>query len=135
MRLAPKPLDLSDCERLELEQLTNRHNTPKQLALRAKIILLASDGKSHRSIARILDISRHTVRLWQARWLSTRVGDLTVTQRLQDSERAGAPIKFSMEQVMELFALACSQERRLWTTDKSLDSARTGRRNNETRNN
>lgn len=29
-------------------------------------------------------------------------------QRLNDAERIGAPEKFSMEQVIELFALACS---------------------------
>lgn len=107
-RLSPKTLNLSDCERLELQQLINRHNTPQQLGLRAKIILLASDGKNHRSIARTLDISRHTACLWRERWLSTCVGDLTVTQRLQDSERIGTPVKFNMEQVVELFVLACS---------------------------
>jgi putative transposase len=93
-RLTPKPLNLSDCERLELQELVNRHNTPQQLALRAKIILLASDGKNHREIARTLDISRHTACLWRERWLSTCLSDLTVTQRLQDSERVGTPINF-----------------------------------------
>lgn len=29
-------------------------------------------------------------------------------QRLQAQERVGAPVKFSMEQIIELFALACS---------------------------
>ncbi|MBW4479460.1 MAG: hypothetical protein KME54_22100 [Tolypothrix brevis GSE-NOS-MK-07-07A] len=54
-KLTSKPFILSDCERLSLEQLINRHNTPQQLALRAKIILLASDGNNHRSIARTLN--------------------------------------------------------------------------------
>lgn len=109
-RLFPKPLNLSDCERLELQELINRHNTPQQLALRAKIILLASDGKNHRSIARTLDINRHTACLWRERWLATScTGGLTVTQRLQDSERVGAPVKFSMDQVLQLFAIACSK--------------------------
>ena len=30
-RLAQKELKLSDCERLELQQLINRHNTPQQI--------------------------------------------------------------------------------------------------------
>jgi len=38
-------LNLSDSERLVTPAVGNRHNTPQQLALRAKIILLASDGK------------------------------------------------------------------------------------------
>jgi putative transposase len=108
-RLAPKLLNLSDYERLSLEQLINRHNTPQQLVLRAKIILLASNGKNHREIARTLDINRHMARLWRERWLATCVGESTVTQRLQDSERVGAPVKFSMEQVLQLFAIACSK--------------------------
>ena len=107
-KLSPEPLNLSDCERLELEQLINRHNTPQQLALRAKIILLVSNGKNDREIARRLNISRHTVCLWRKRWLTTCAGELTVNQRLKDSERVGAPVKFNMEQIIELFALACS---------------------------
>lgn len=46
--------------------------------------------------------------MWRERWLSTCGVDLTVVQRLQDEERAGAPAKFNMEQIVELFALACS---------------------------
>ncbi|BDA66996.1 transposase (plasmid) [Calothrix sp. PCC 7716] len=106
--LAPKPLNLNDFERLELQQLVNRHSTPQQLAMRARIILLASEGKNHREIGRILDISRHTACLWRERWFLTSGSDLTITQRLQDSERVGAPAKFSMEQVLGLFTLACS---------------------------
>jgi putative transposase len=56
-RLAPKELNLSDDERSELQQLVNRHNTAQQIARRAKIIILASEGKNHGEIARTLDIS------------------------------------------------------------------------------
>ncbi len=107
-RLAPKQLNLSESERSALEQLVNRHNTAQQVVLRAKIILLASEGKNHGEIARKLDISLDMARLWRNRWLETSERQLSVFQRLQDSERIGAPVKFSMEQVVELFALACS---------------------------
>ena len=107
-RLAPKVLKLNDCERNELQQLLNRHSTTQQIALRAKIILLASEGENHHEIARTLDISLDMARLWRNRWLETCGRELSITQKLQDSERAGAPVKFSMEQVIELFALACS---------------------------
>jgi len=107
-RLTPKRLNLSAGEREQLQQLTNRHNTPQQIALRAKIILMASEGQNHREIARNLDINRQTARLWRNRWLETEGKELSIVQRLQDSERVGAPGKFSMEQVIELFALACS---------------------------
>ena len=107
-RLAPKQLNLSDSDRSALQQLVNRHNTAQLVVLRAKIILLASEGKNHGEIARKLDISLDTARLWRNRWLETSDRELSVFQRLQDSERIGAPVKFSMEQVVELFALACS---------------------------
>ncbi|MHC5727605.1 MAG: helix-turn-helix domain-containing protein [Nostoc sp.] len=107
-RLAPKVLNLSESDRSELQQLINRHNAAQQLVLRAKIILLASDGKNHGEIARILDISLDMARLWRNRWFETSDKELSILQRLQDSERIGAPVKFSMEQVIELFALACS---------------------------
>ena len=107
-RLTPKIINLSDGDRHELQQLINRHNTPQQIVLRAKIILKASDGQNHREIARNLDINRQMARLWRNRWLETEGKDLSIFQRLQDLERVGAPVKFSMEQVIELFALACS---------------------------
>lgn len=69
---------------------------------------MASEGQNHREIARKLDINRQMARLWRNRWLETNGKDLSILQRLQDQERVGAPVKFSMEQVIELFALACS---------------------------
>jgi putative transposase len=107
-KLTPKTLNLSDDERIQLQQLSDRHNTPQQIARRARIILMASEGQNHREIARNLDINRQMARLWRNRWLETNGKDLSVLQRLQDQERVGAPVKFSMEQVIELFALACS---------------------------
>jgi transposase len=83
-RLAPKELKLSDCDRLELQQLVNRHNTPQQIVVRAKIILLGSEGKNHGEITRTLDISLDMARLWRNRWLETSDRQLSSFQRLQD---------------------------------------------------
>jgi len=107
-RLAPKELNLNDGDRLGLQQLINRHNTPQQVVLRAKIILLASSGQNNGEISRLLDISLDMARTWRNRWLENSDKELSIFQRLQDSERIGAPVKFKMEQVIKLFALACS---------------------------
>lgn len=107
-RLAPKELSLSDSEQNELQELISRHKTPQQIVIRAKIIILASSGKNNGEIARILDISLDMARLWRNRWIETQETELSGVQKLQDSERLGAPPKFSMEQVIDLFALACS---------------------------
>ena len=132
-RLAPKELNLSDGDRAELQKLVKQHHTGQQIVLRARIILLASLGKNHGEIARTLDIGLDMARLWRNRWLESSGSELSIIQRLQDQERIGAPIKFSMEQVIELFARGMFATRRLRTTNKSLDTKRTGRRNYQTR--
>ena len=58
-----------------------------------------------------LDIGRDMARSWRNRWLELVDRELPVIERLQDAERSGTPATFSMEQVVELFALACSDPR------------------------
>ena len=106
---APPTLNLEDSERQQLQQLVNRHNTPQQLALRASIILLADKDHNHREIARELNISRDMARLWRTRWLISAEKDIAVDARLQDAERSGAPATFSLEQIVQLFAIACEK--------------------------
>ena len=108
-QLEPKSLTLSECDRSELDLLLNRRSTPQQIALRAKIILLADKGNNNRDIGRELNISRFMARRWRERWLELSERSLPVIERLQDTERSGKPAKFSMEQVVELFALACCE--------------------------
>ena len=42
--LRPDPVTLTKTERIDLENLVNKHSTPQQIALRSRIILLAADG-------------------------------------------------------------------------------------------
>ena len=106
-RLAPKTLSLEPEERQQLQALLNRHSTPQQIALRAKIVMLAEKGRNHHEIARELDISHQMARRWRDRWLEGQVSGLEVAERLQDAERRGAPAKFELEQIMQLFKIAC----------------------------
>ncbi len=108
-QLTPKALTLSECDREELEKLLNRRSAPQQIVLRAKIILLADKGSNNREIGRELNISRYMARRWRNRWLQLSERSVPVIERLQDGERSGVPAKFSMEQVVELLALACSE--------------------------
>jgi putative transposase len=108
-RLAPTPLQLSETEQEQLQQLIHRHSTPQQIALRARIILLADEGFNHREIARELNVSRDMTRLWRNRWLALSQKDLPVVERLADAPRLGGPTTFSLEQILQLFALACEQ--------------------------
>ena len=61
-KLTPKTLNLSDDERIQLQQLSDRHHRPQQIARLPRIILMASDGQNHREIARNLDINRQRAR-------------------------------------------------------------------------
>ena len=106
-RLAPKSLVLETQERKELWQILSRHSTPQQIALRAKIILLADEGRNHHEIARELEISLKMARLWRKRWMEGQTKELPVAERLCDAQRSGTPAKFELEQVLQLFKLAC----------------------------
>ena len=108
-RSAPKPLKLDEGERQQLQQLVSRHRTSQQIALRASIVLLADEGHNHRKIARALRISREMARLWRERWLMLSEKDIEVVERLQDAERSGAPARFNLEQILQLFAIACEK--------------------------
>lgn len=106
-RLAPKPVNIDERERKELEKIVARHSTSQQVVKRGKIVLLASEGNNHRTIARELSISREMARLWRERWIELQRKDIPVRERLLDGERPGSPTKFSTEQVLKLFAMAC----------------------------
>ena len=108
-RLAPPPLELSETEREQLQKLINRHSTPQQIALRASIILLADEGQNHREIGRELNISRDMARLWRNRWLELSEKNVPVVERLADAPRPGGPMTFSLEQILQLFAIACEK--------------------------
>ena len=96
-RLIPTSLHLSQTEREQLQQLVNRHSTAQQIAIRARIILLADEGQNHREIARALNISRDMARLWRNRWLELSVKNIPVAERLSDAYRPGGPMTFSLE--------------------------------------
>jgi putative transposase len=106
-RLSPAAISLSESERAALGAIVHRHNSPQQVAQRARIIIQAGDNANNRAIARDLGVSRDMVQLWRQRWLTTASKAMSVEQRLRDAERPGAPAEFTMEQVLNLFAMAC----------------------------
>jgi putative transposase len=60
----PKPavLALTEREQQALEELVRRHSTPQQIALRARMILGAAQGKNNAWIGRELGVKAETVR-------------------------------------------------------------------------
>lgn len=108
----PDPLSLSESERSELQRLVRGHSTAQQIVLRARIVLEADAGLNNSQIARQLDLTPETVRLWRKRWLALQavaLSDLSVAERLSDIPRSGRPADISAEQVCQIKALACEQ--------------------------
>jgi len=60
--------ELSGEQRALLERWAKAHGTPQSVAMRARIVLMASDGESNSAIARELGVSRPTVIMWRERF-------------------------------------------------------------------
>ncbi len=108
----PKPpaITLTEEERRGLVALVRRHTTPQQVALRARIVLAAAEGRNNAAIAREFGGAIETARLWRGRWLGRQPvarGDLSVEERLADVPRSGKPSGISAAQVCRIVALAC----------------------------
>jgi transposase len=67
MRIAPLVV-VSPEDRQQLEAYARGRSTPTRLVQRAKIVLLAAEGKENREIAESLGIMRHTVGRWRSRF-------------------------------------------------------------------
>lgn len=123
----PPEVPLTEKEREELEALRRAHKTSQQIALRARIVLLLATGLNAREVARRLEISRTTVRLWRRHWFER--AEATLIERLQDDPRPGTPQTFTAEQWCQMIALACESpavsERPIshWTPRELADEA------------
>jgi transposase len=108
----PPKVVLSEQERAELERLVRAYTTGQQLALRARIVLLAGDGWNNLQIARELGVDDETPGHWRRRWLKfgdAPLEELSVAKRLADAPKPGAPPKFTPEQICQIIALACEK--------------------------
>ena len=103
-------VNLPEKEQQSLEALIRRHNIGQQIALRARIVLLAGQGKTNSSIVRQLDVCIRTVQRWRNRWVEGQeisLDDLSAEERLQDMPRPGSPSKITADQRCKIEALAC----------------------------
>jgi transposase-like protein len=93
-----------------VERLARAHTTGQQLAVRARIVLLAAAGVTTSEVARRLGLDVGTARQWRARWWQCRdvpLEELSVAARLADAPKPGAPARLTPEQVCQIVALAC----------------------------
>jgi len=106
----PVRIELDEEMRERLKDLIRRYSTPQQVVVRARIILVAAEGKNHTQIAQELGISVDMARLWRNRWYSLAgipLDEVSIRERLADGPRAGKPTTIRPEQVCRIVALAC----------------------------
>jgi transposase len=87
------PFELSTEQRAELQRLIQAPNTPQKLVRRARIGLLAAEGKDNKEIAAELDTSHVTVGMWRQRILDLGLAGL------QGSSRPGRPKTLPVDRV------------------------------------
>jgi transposase len=100
MRVA-KAVQLSTEDHRRLRILSKRKRIEARVQMRARIVLLAAEGMSDKSIAEKLDSDRRIVARWRTRFLTDGVDGL-----LQDAKRPGRPrtarIAANVEQVVRI---------------------------------
>ena len=99
------PIQLSSPHELELNALVRAHSTPRKLAERARIILLAASGLGVDETAGTLGIWRKTAGTWRRRWRDADAA-AGVAARLSDAPRSGAPATFTPEVIRKIVALS-----------------------------
>ncbi len=114
----PIYVSLRGGERRQLRRISEAQKSEQRMALRARIILLASDGKDNRGIARELGLDVKTVRKWRGRFAWSRMAGL------YDAPRSGRPPVFDATQRHEVFSLVVSSPPKpytRWTIDLLAD--------------
>ena len=88
-RKSPYVIDLSKEERAELEVRSREYTLPYRDVVRARIVLLASQGLGNDRIAARLDMPRQIVSKWRRRFYTQRLPGL------DEQPRGGRPARFS----------------------------------------
>ena len=116
-----KTLVLSEKQKHLLKAIIRTHTNPYRLVQRAQLILYAASSMTNTEISLLLKLTRNRVRLWRNRF-SDRMASLNQAESedmddeglrqkillvLMDEQRRGSPGKFSLDQIVQIVALAC----------------------------
>jgi putative transposase len=136
------PIHLSPIQQELLQRLVHRTKSEQRLVKRAHNILEAAQGTSNPKIAQQWQVDYETVRRWRDRWhaAESRLQVIEASSKskllsqaievlLTDEQRPGAPATFTLEQFMQIMALACEKPEAVdrpvssWTPRELADEA------------
>lgn len=87
-RSSPYVIDLTPEEREILKSRARQYTLPYRDVVRAKLVLLAAEGRQNNEIAEVLDMPRPVVSKWRERFFQERLAGL------EDCPRGGRPSAF-----------------------------------------
>jgi transposase len=87
-RISPYKIQLNEVEKSLLETQARKYTSPDYSVLRAKIVLLAAQGRPNDQIAASLSVPRQIVSKWRKRFFEERLVGL------EDELRTGRPPVF-----------------------------------------
>jgi putative transposase len=90
------PITLSDEARAELEAMTRSRSLPNTLVRRARLVLLAAEGRPNGEIAKLVGLSRAMVVVWRQRFAKQGI------MGLYDEQRPGGPRSIEDERIATL---------------------------------
>jgi len=94
LRIAEQ-ISLTDEQTLQLRRYARGRTVERRLAERARIILLAAEGRENLAIAAELQISRHTVARWRNRFLKLGISGME-----RDAPRPGRTRTLDAEEIV-----------------------------------
>jgi transposase len=120
MSRAPRSIVLGDSERASLGKMI-QPTMQYRYAQRAKIILMASEGKSNDEIAVASGLAKAAVCKWKRRFAERRIDGL------RDLPRSGAPARYTHRDVLKVVNTACSKPKAArWTVRDLAEASGTG---------
>lgn len=101
------PVHLTPQGRKTLEQFVRSGQKNAREITRARILLLADEGKSDWDIVSLLNVSRPTIHATRQRYYDRSAGK-SIIERLKDAPRSGRAIKLDSRVEAKVAMIACS---------------------------
>jgi len=124
MRIAPK-VTVTDEDRKTLEQWARGRSTPVRLMQRAKIVLMAADGRENRDIAPVVGVTRQLVGRWRNRYVAQ--GLAGIEKDASGRGRKATKRQFLAAKIIEMTTQSKPPDATHWSTRTLADALGTNR--------